>query len=121
MDQAKLNGALDRLASTVTGFMGASVVDLDTGMTLVANSTRTDFDLGVASAHNSEMVKQKLKTIEVLNLNTELDDMLLTLGDQLHLIRLLTPETFLYLAADRKQTNLAIMRNAVGKMVEEFR
>ncbi len=31
------------------------------------------------------------------------------------LIKLVTPTTFLYLAADRPNTNLAIVRNAVNK------
>jgi hypothetical protein len=41
--------------------------------------------------------------------------MLLTLGDQIHLIKMVTPASFIYLAADRANTNLAIVRNAVNK------
>jgi hypothetical protein len=59
------------------------------------------------------MVKQKLKIMKALNLKTQLEDMLLTLGDQIHLIRLVTPATFLYFAAAREGTNLAIVRSAV--------
>jgi hypothetical protein len=43
--------------------------------------------------------------------------MLITLGDQIHLIKLVTPGSFVYLAADRASTNLAIVRNAVNKSV----
>jgi len=97
----------------VSGFIAASFVDLESGMTLAAKSNRSDFDLSVASAYNSEMVKQKLKIMKALNLRTTLEDMLLTLGDQIHLIRMVTPGTFLYFAADKSGTNLAIVRSAV--------
>ena len=48
-----------------------------------------------------------------------LEDMLITLSDQFHLIKLLPGGTsFLYLAADRGSTNLAILRNSVNKHVQ---
>jgi hypothetical protein len=110
-----LMDAIHRMEADISSFIAASFVDLESGMTLAAKSNRSDFDLSVASAYNSEMVKQKLKIMKALNLKTHLEDMLLTLGDQIHLIRMITPGTFLYLAADRTGTNLAIVRTAVIK------
>lgn len=107
--------AIHKVEADIGSFVAASFVDLESGMTLAAKSNRPEFDLSVASAYNSEMVKQKLKIMRALNLKTNLEDMLLTLGDQIHLIRLVTPGTFLYLAADRSGTNLAIVRSAVLK------
>lgn len=105
----------EQIAADIPGFIAASLVDLDSGMTLGLKSMRPDFDLAAASAYNSEMVKQKLKIMKSLNLKTTLEDMLLTLGDQIHLIKLVTPTTFVYLAADKSNTNLAIVRTAVNK------
>ena len=110
-----LMDAIHRIEADITSFIAASFVDLESGMTLAAKSNRSEFDLSVASAYNSEMVKQKLKIMKALNLKTHLEDMLLTLGDQIHLIRMITPGTFMYLAADRSGTNLAIVRTAVMK------
>lgn len=110
------NRVVSELGDSINGFIGASVVDLDTGMALASNVSQQGFDLEMASAYNSEMVKAKLKTIQVLNIQTELEDMLLTLGDQLHLIRMLSPNTFLYLAARRSSTNLAILRSTVNRI-----
>ena len=107
--------AFEKVAADMPGFIAASLVDLDSGMTLGLKSNRPDFDLAAASAYNSEMVKQKLKIMKALNLRTHLEDMLLTLGDQIHLIRLITPGTCMYFAADRSGTNLAIVRTAVIK------
>ena len=105
-----------RIEDDVAGVIATAVVDLESGMTLAAKTNRPDFDLAVASAYNSELVKQKLKIMRALNLKSSLEDMLLTLSDQFHLIKFLPGGTsFLYLAADRSGTNLAILRISVGK------
>jgi hypothetical protein len=115
--EKQIQDVFERVAGEIPGFIAASLVDLESGMTLGARTSRGDFDLTAASAYNSEMVKQKLKIMRALNLRTTLEDMLLTLGDQIHLIKLVTPSTFVYLAADRANSNLAIVRNAVNKHV----
>ncbi|HEY0193354.1 MAG TPA: hypothetical protein VGC42_19690 [Kofleriaceae bacterium] len=112
--------AFEKLATEIPGFIAASLVDLDSGMTLGSKSARGDFDISAASAYNSEMVKQKQKIMRALSLRTTLEDMLITLGDQIHLIKLVTPTTFIYLAADRGSTNLAIVRVAVNKNLGLF-
>jgi hypothetical protein len=112
--------SFEKVASEVPGFIAAALVDIDSGMTLGTKTNRADFDLTAASAYNSEMVKQKQKIMRALNLRTQLEDMLITLGDQIHLIKLVTPATFIYLAADRASTNLAIVRNAVTKHLALF-
>jgi hypothetical protein len=113
--EKQIQDTFDRVAQDVPGFVAASLVDLESGMTLGARSMRPDFDLTAASAYNSEMVKQKLKIMKALKLETTLEDMLLTLGDQIHLIKLVSPTSFVYLVADRAQANLAIVRNGVNK------
>ena len=110
----------EKIAADMPGFMAASLVDTESGMTLGLKSNRPDFDLAAASAYNSEMVKQKLKIMKALNLRTNLEDMLLTLGDQIHVIKLVSPTTFIYLAFDRSQSNLAIVRNVLNKHTAAF-
>jgi hypothetical protein len=113
--EKQIQDTFEKVANDLPGFIAASLVDLESGMTLGARSVRADFDLTAASAYNSEMVKQKMKIMKALNLKTTLEDMLITLGDQIHLIRLVSPTAFVYLVADRAATNLAIVRNAVSK------
>ena len=115
-----IQDTFDRVAQDVPGFVAASLVDLESGMTLGARSVRPDFDLTAASAYNSEMVKQKLKIMKALKLETTLEDMLLTLGDQIHLIKLVSPTSFVYLVADRAQANIAIVRNGVNKHTQSL-
>ena len=112
--------AFDRVANETPGYIAASLVDLESGMTLGLKSVRQDFDLAAASAYNSEMVKQKLKIMKALNLRTTLEDMLITLGDQIHVIKMVGPTTFIYLSVDRSQSNLAIVRNVLTKHAASF-
>ena len=112
--------SFEKIAAEIPGFIAASLVDLESGMTLGTKTVRGDFDLAAASAYNSEMVKQKQKIMRALSLKTNLEDMLITLGDQIHLIKLVSPTTFIYLAADRGSANIAIVRIAVNKYLSLF-
>jgi hypothetical protein len=120
LSERSINEQLERIAKEVPGFIGASLVDLESGMTLGLKTLRDDFDLDAASAFNSEMVKQNLKILKALNLKTHFEDLILTLGDQIHMMKLVNPSTFMYLAAERGLANLAIVRNAVHRSVMLF-
>jgi hypothetical protein len=115
-----INEQFERLAGDIPGFIAASLVDIESGMTLGLKSMRSEFDLAAASAYNSEMIKQKMKIMKALNLRTTFEDMLITLGDQIHIIKMVTPSTFIYLAADRANCNVAIVRNVVNKNAAHF-
>jgi hypothetical protein len=115
-----INENFEKLAQDIPGFIAASLVDIESGMTLGLKSNRPEFDLAAASAYNSEMVKQKMKIMRALNLRTNFEDMIITLGDQIHVIKMITPGTFVYLAADRASCNLAIARNVVNKSAASF-
>ena len=109
--QEELNRLINNIASDLEGFMGASVVDVETGMSLASVSRINDFDLDVASAY---------KTIRALNLQVNLVDMLLTLENQLHLVRLLDSQLFLYVAVSSDNCNLALLRSTVARRVAEL-
>ena len=113
--EKELIDVLERIQHDASGFIAASLVDLESGMTLAVKSLRSDFDLTAASAYNSELVKQKLKIMHTLGLTGGIEDMLITLTEQIHLIKMVSKATFLYLAVDRSRSNLAIVRTAVAK------
>jgi hypothetical protein len=119
--EKQLLDTLSKIADDVGGgFIAASMVDLDSGMTLAVKSVRSDFDLTAASAYNSELVKQKLKIMKTLGLTGTVEDMLITISDQIHLVKLINNSTFLYMAVDRKQSNVAIVRTTVNRHLEKF-
>jgi len=103
----------------ISGFIGACLVDSETGLMMASEGGR-DFDLEAASAANTEVVKAKLSAIEMLGLEDNIDDILITLGKQVHLIRPLekTPTVFMYVALEKKGSNLGMARVQV-KQVEK--
>lgn len=113
--EKELLDVIEKIQNDASGFIAASLVDLESGMTLAVKAVRSDFDLTAASAYNSELVKQKMKIMATLGLQGGIEDMLITLTDQIHLIKMVNKATFLYLAVDRSQSNLAIVRSAVAK------
>ncbi|MCF6271730.1 MAG: roadblock/LC7 domain-containing protein [Rhodobacteraceae bacterium] len=104
----------------INGFIGACLVDSDSGLMLAAEGGGKDFDLDIAAAANTEVVKAKLAAMEALGLGDDsIEDILITLGTQVHLLRPLakTPTIFLYAALEKK-ANLGMARIKV-KMVEQ--
>ncbi|WP_410670394.1 hypothetical protein [Amycolatopsis sp. cmx-4-68] len=103
-------------AMAITGAVGAAVVDYDSGMSLGSLGGGDWLDLDVAAAGNTEVVRSKLRVMSALQLNDDIEDILITLRRQYHLIRLLEPSKrdtstlFLYLVLDRERANLAMAR-----------
>lgn len=105
--------------SEIGGFIGACLVDSETGL-MMASEGGGKLDLEAAGAANTEVVKAKLAAIEMLGLDDAIDDILITLGKQFHLIRPLekSPTVFVYVALDKKAANLGMARVQV-KNVEK--
>lgn len=102
---------LDEL-NNLAGFVGAALVDSDSGMAL-ATIGGGGLDLEVAAAGNSEVIRAKRRVAQQLGLNDTIEDILISLGKQYHLIRPLesNPALFLYVALDRSRANLAMARH----------
>ncbi|HEX6833417.1 MAG TPA: hypothetical protein VF132_07785 [Rudaea sp.] len=108
---ANLNESLNSLLS-VDGAMCTALVDSNSGMML--GSAGSGLDLEVAAAGNTEVVRSKLKTMKNLGLGDKIEDILITLNKQYHIIRPIVakPGLFLYLVLDKAKANLAMARRA---------
>lgn len=55
----------------------------------LASGGNPGFDLDVAAAGNSNVVRAKLRTVQEIDIDTEIEDIMITLSNQYHLIRAL--------------------------------
>jgi len=94
------------------GFIGAAVVDSESAMCLATIGGGPELDLEVAGAANCEVVKAKRKAIDMLKLNDKIEDILISLEHQYHLIRPIDakPGVFIYVALRRAKANLGLAR-----------
>ena len=112
-------------AMTIDGALGVCLVDWESGMSLCALGGGKYLDLEVAAAGNTEVVRAKMRTMESLRINDQIEDILITLGKQYHLIRLLKSSQqeqglFLYLVLDRPKSNLALARHSLKRIESEL-
>ncbi|WP_344593254.1 hypothetical protein [Actinomadura vinacea] len=101
---------------TIEGALGAALVDYESGMSLGTTGGGRDLDLEVAAAGNTEVIRAKTRTLEALRIDDTIEDVLITLDRQYHVIRLLNrggSRLFLYLAMDRSRANLALARHTL--------
>lgn len=98
-------------AAKISGFIGACVVDGESGLTLAAEGGGM-LDLNMVAALNTDFVKAKQNAIDQLGLNQNIEDILITLDEQIHLIRPLEQDRslFLYVALDKAKANLGMAR-----------
>jgi hypothetical protein len=112
-------------AMALEGAVGVALVDWESGMTLGALGGGKYLDLDLAAAGNTEVVRAKMRTAESLRLDDTIEDILITLGKQYHLIRLVknaqgTQGLFMYLVLDRPKSNLALARHHLKRIESEL-
>lgn len=103
---------LDSLMS-LEGALCAALVDSGSGMILGQSGSGINMDIAAGGA--TEAVRAKLATMNLLGLSDTIDDMIITLSTQHHIVRPLTrnPKVFLYLIVNKAQSNLAMARYKV--------
>ena len=120
---ADMDTALKELMQ-IDGAVGTALVDYTSGMALGTLGTSKELDLSIAAAGNTEVVRAKMRTIEMLKLNDAVEDILITLEKQYHLIRPLTGRSgqglFLYLALIKTRANLAMARHQLRRVEEDL-
>ncbi len=116
---ANINDTLAELL-TLDGAMCAAVVDANSGMLL--GKAGTGLNLEIAAAGNTEVVRAKIKTMKALGLNGHIEDILITLDTQYHIITMVQSKEglFMYIVLDKAKSNLAMARykanEAQGKL-----
>jgi hypothetical protein len=112
-------------AMAVDGAVGVALVDGDSGMSLGSLGGGKQLDMEVAAARETEVVRAKLRSLSSLGSEDAIEDMLITLAKQYHVIRPLKGPgseqgLFLYLVLDRSKSNLAMARHSLKRIESEL-
>ncbi len=109
---------------SIDGAVGVALVDYTSGMALGTLGSTKELDLTVAAAGNTDVVRAKMRTLDLLKMKDEIEDILITLGSQYHLIRPLKSRggqgLFLYLALSKQRANLAMARHQIKRVEEDL-
>jgi len=98
----------------INGAKASALVDYESGM-LLGSAGETSLDLELAAAGNTEVVRAKQETMKNLGIAGSIEDILITLADQFHIIRPCASHDglFIYLVLDKAKANLALARRTV--------
>jgi len=104
----------------LAGARSAALVDSATGMVL--RPGRSDSDLEITAAANTEVVRAQLKSLGDLKSADAIDDIIITMSTQYDIIRPLAsnPSIFLFLAMDKNKSNMALARYKVAECDQQL-
>lgn len=100
----------------IEGTVGAAIADWKSGMCLGTIGGTPTYNLEIAAAGNTEVVRAKMKAMANLGIKESIEDILITLDHQFHLIRIIknSPNLFFYVAIKKDTGNLALARHKLS-------
>lgn len=108
--------SIARIKEELPELLAASVIDLTSGRAIASYSSKqSGLRPDKAAPFNTEVIRQKQRALRALDLpNEQIEDILITLREQLHLMRVSADgRTLLYLAVSMEDTNLALTRDVL--------
>jgi len=98
---------------TLKGAIAAAIVDFESGMLMASGSNNPAlFDLEVVAARCSEVMRAKIKTMQKLEMDDDINDIMITTTSQYHFLCPVKQHRnmFIYLAVNRKNANVSLCR-----------
>lgn len=121
----KLQASLVK-ALSIDGALGVALGDWKTGMCLGYKGTNSpafpEANLELAIAGNTEVIRAKMRVAESLKFTDRIEEILIILETQYHLMRTLKTINglFFYLVLDREKGNLALARIKLSQIESEL-
>ncbi|UOR04878.1 hypothetical protein MUN82_18280 [Hymenobacter aerilatus] len=107
---------LQRVLEGLPELVAAAVVQIETGQAMATYMTSRDFNPTKVAGYNASLVREQYKVLTALQPGSDeqLEEIVITLPTQLHLLRILTnQQQFLYVAVESRDTNLGIAREVM--------
>lgn len=114
-------------ALEIAGALGVALGDWKSGMCLgfkgIDNPAFPTANLELAVAGNTEVIRAKMRVAESLKIKDQIEEILIILDTQYHLIRIIRSINglFFYLALDREKSNLALARIKLNQLEAELK
>lgn len=114
---AVIAAALDQLLA-IDGALAAALVELDSGMPLASAGVPDGIDLDIAVAGNTEVLRAKYRALRALGIEQRVEDIMITLPAQYHLLRPLSCDDglFLCLVIDSGSATLGMARHELRRV-----
>lgn len=105
----------------IDGAVGGAIVDYENGMTLGTVGGR-NLDMELAGAGTTEVVRSERNIIHDLGLDERIEDLLISLNHQYHLVRMCErhEDVFIYLVINREDGNLGLARREIDQIDEQL-
>ncbi|HEY0253817.1 MAG TPA: DUF4388 domain-containing protein, partial [Kofleriaceae bacterium] len=104
------------------GCTAACLVDTESGVVLGSEIAVADIELQTAAAGYAELFRRERATVEKLALDDHLEDVLITLDREYHILRAIAvrPSLCIYVVIDRRVGNLGMARFALAAAEAAF-
>jgi hypothetical protein len=118
--RAQAAATVEAVRIALPELLAVAVIDIESGQALASHSNAPGLDPAKAAPYNAEVIRQKRRALQALSLpNEKIEDVLITLREQLHLLRVSADDQrLLYLAVNSHDTNLAIARTVLRTYCE---
>ena len=112
----------DEVKKNIPGYVAVAVTEIKSGISYYSDSSVSSFDPELASAFNLEVVKAKLNAISALGLEQNIDNIMITLTNQIHIIDISeNNEYFIYLAVDSPKANSGMTKALLNKVKKDIK
>ncbi len=111
----------ENLKKNIQGYKAMSICDIESGETIFSESLVPSFDIELASACNLEVIKAKLKAIDTLELDDNIDNIIIHLMKDVHIIDITkSKKYFIYLALDAKKSTIGLVKGLLNKYKQKL-
>lgn len=120
--EQKIAEILQKIDQELSGAIGSAVFTVSTGLSVAAHAVRGSLDLSLAAAYNAEVIKQQYKALNAFGFSEQiLDEFIITMSTQTHIIKTITRDIFLYVVLDTSTSNLGMAKIVIDKYLPTMR